>query len=134
MRMFSAFSRLVYNEDMILEEGGRVLIVHRRLFEADHPRYFVGIVDAYEAGVIRVSGYTWVRDSFNGTFARKEELRTKIFSIASGTLIVYQLPSGTDVKAIRFELNKDGKLTLTDGGALKMDLTETVLPRVRAGK
>lgn len=41
---------------MILTQGSKVLICHRRLFEEDQPRLFVGIADAYEDGLAKVAG------------------------------------------------------------------------------
>jgi hypothetical protein len=33
---------------MLLEQGNKLLVTHRRLFEGDLPRFFVGEVEAYE--------------------------------------------------------------------------------------
>jgi hypothetical protein len=43
---------------MMLKEGDKILIAHRRLFEKDDVRFFVGRVDAYEAA----TGHSYVRD------------------------------------------------------------------------
>ena len=45
---------------MILEVGSKLLVVHRRLFENDKSRYFIGKVEHCEDAVARVSGHTWV--------------------------------------------------------------------------
>lgn len=111
---------------MILESGMKVLVTHRRLYENDHNRYFTGIVEGYENGLARVTGNTWVRHAFSGDFKRKEDLRTKIISLASGTLIVYQLPSSVDVDQLTFDVDA-AKVHLTDGKDFYMDLTECVL-------
>ena len=50
----------------LLETGDCLLAVHRRLFDRDDNRLFVGAVDAFESGVIRVTGYTFVRDAMAG--------------------------------------------------------------------
>jgi len=109
---------------MILEPGSKTLIVHRRLFESDSPRYFVGTVDAYEHGVARVTGHTWLVDQLGGSFFRKPDSRTKIISLSAGTMIVYQLPASADLPHIKFE-KYAGRIVLTDGKELKMDLCET---------
>lgn len=109
---------------MILQEGDKLLVVHRRLFEGDKARYFIGIVDGYEHGITKVTGYTWVREQFGGNFTRKGDLKTKIFSIASGTLIIYLLPQEVDLNALQLEHFKDGREILTDGSKFKMDLAE----------
>lgn len=109
---------------MILEEGYKVLVVYRRLYAGDECRFFTGVVDGYESGIVKVSGYSWMTDQFTGTVIEKAELRTKVFSIASGTLIVYQLPNDVDPKRLGFEKKPNGELWLTDGSAFKMNLTE----------
>jgi hypothetical protein len=108
---------------MILESGSIALVFHRRLFDRDSPRCFIGTVDAYEHGVARITGYTWLTDRIGGSLFKKSDLRTKIVSLSAGTLIVYQLPTSTDLTNIKFE-NVGGKLILSDRGELKMDLSE----------
>lgn len=109
---------------MILEAGSKVLVVHRRLFEGDEARYFIGVVDGYESGIAKVSGFSWTRDSLAGTFVEKHEPRTKIFSIMSGTLIVYILPANVDLKKVRFETENNGSSWLAGESGFKMNLTE----------
>ncbi len=114
---------------MILESGAKVLVVHRRLFENDVSRFFVGTVDAYEAGMARVTGFTFTKDPFIGGHQRKPEPRTKIMSLSSGTLIVYQLPNSIDISKLRYEHDRDGRVFLLDDANFKMDLTETTFMR-----
>lgn len=109
---------------MILEEGGKILVVYRRLFEGDEARFFVGVVDGYDSGVVKVTGHSWLKDPFAGALIEKSDLRTKIFSIASGTLIVYELPSELDLRKLRFESRPEGGLWFTDGGKFRLNLTE----------
>jgi hypothetical protein len=110
---------------MILVQGDKVVIVHRRLFADDHARFFVGLVDGYEAGIAKVRGNTWIFDTFSGRLARKNDARTKIFSIASGTLMVYQLASDVELSSLRFETARDDKLVLTDGKGFSADFSES---------
>ncbi|MCP3918091.1 MAG: hypothetical protein GY711_21290 [bacterium] len=111
---------------MILDPGVRVLVAHRRLFEGDQNRYFAGTVDGYEDGVARVTGYTWIRDSYSGEFRRKDDARTKIISLASGTLFVYQLPSEVDVSKLEIR-TEDGGLFLVGSSRFRMDITESII-------
>ncbi|MEX2490545.1 MAG: hypothetical protein WD425_02165 [Nitrospirales bacterium] len=41
---------------MMIEQGEKLFIAHRRLFEKDTPRFFVGEVQAYEAGIAKGKG------------------------------------------------------------------------------
>lgn len=106
----------------MLNQGEKLLIVHRRLFEKDTPRFFVGEVLIYEAGIVKVKGYTFVKDMFSGNMQKKSDLRTKVMSIVSGTLIVYQLPVTALLDSMRFSLDQDGGLVLTDEGGFSMDV------------
>lgn len=123
---------------MILGIGTKVLIAHRRLFEGDHGRYFVGVIEGYEAGIARVDGYSWSRDGYDGTYHRKEDLRTKIVSITSGSVICYQLPSNVHLDSFRI-VTKKTKILACDDREFEMDLSEGVLhkgnaPRSKFGR
>lgn len=109
----------------MLEQGEKLLIVHRRLFEKDIPRFFVGEVLAYEQGIAKVKGHTFVKDLFSGSMKKKPDLRTKVVSIVSGTFIVYQLPVTARLDSMRFSLDQDGGLVLTDEGGFSMDVSES---------
>lgn len=108
----------------MLEQGEKVLIVHRRMFEKDSPRFFVGEVQAYEQGIVKVKGYTFVKDMFSGSMKKKSDLRTKVMSIVSGTLIVYQLPVIVLLDSVTFNRDQDGGLVLMDGEGFSMDMSE----------
>src|SRR5438132_12929098 len=106
---------------MLLNEGDKILVSHRRLFEKDEGRFFIGRVDAYESGVIKATGHSFVRDILGGRMVEKKEARTKILSVASGTLIVYLLPVQSSLETMKFE-SEEGRLSLTDGKGFTMNL------------
>ena len=117
---------------MILEQGNKVFIVHRRLFVEDRVRFFAGIIDEYEGGVAKISGHTWIQDPTTDLFERKEDAQTKIVSIGSSALIVYQLPSEVELSCLKITRENDGRFFLADPGLeFRMDVTETdhILPR-----
>jgi hypothetical protein len=37
---------------MLLKVGDKILVAHRRLYDKDEERFFVGRIEAYEAGVV----------------------------------------------------------------------------------
>ena len=115
---------------MVLTAGSKVLIVHRRLFEGDHPRYFVGQVDGYENGIARVTGQTFVYDVVDGFFEKKKDRRTKIFSILSGNVFCYELPNEVKLDELIFE-HQLHNVFLTDKNHFYMDLTENYRSPVR---
>lgn len=107
----------------LLEPGERLLVVHRRLFEGDDNRFFLGEVEAFDAGAVRVTGYSFVRDAVHGAVCRKHELRTKILSLTSGTLLVYVLPRSLNLEQTELHW-KDADIRLTDGENFTMNLSE----------
>lgn len=109
---------------MLLETGTTVLVAHRRLFENDRSRFFVGRVDAYEGGIARITGYTWIQDGFTGALiGRIDGPRTKLISLSSGALLVYALPTIAP-DAIQFKHDAKGRLWLTDGAEFRLELSE----------
>jgi hypothetical protein len=107
---------------MVLTEGSKVLACHRRLFDSDQPRYFVGEVVAATESVIKINGFSFVRDLGTGKYLRKEDLRTKIISLVAGSHILYELPGNVIVRSLKFTY--DGYLTLADDLGFQMDLAE----------
>jgi hypothetical protein len=118
---------------MILKQGDKILIAHRRLFPRDEARYFIGSVEAYEAGIVKVSGYSYTRDKYTGNVESRENVRTKIVSLSSGTLFVYQLPEGLFLDALTFTY-EDGWLFLTDGKNFSINLTEQITTQGKRGR
>lgn len=110
---------------MILEQGENLLIVHRRLFERDHSRFFVGRVEAYEDGIARVTGYSFARDPDDLVYCRKNECHSKLVSLTSGTLLFYLLPIAIDVAQIQLQSLAPG-LCLTDGESFSMNISEWI--------
>ena len=108
---------------MLLNEDDKILVSHRRLFQTDEMRFFVGRVDAYEAGIVKATGHSYVRDMLGGSFIEKVEVRTKILSLSSGTFLVYQLPGHVEINDLRF-VSQEGRLSLTDGKGYTMNLAE----------
>ncbi len=68
----------------ILSPGEKIHVIHRRRFEKDVRRHFVGEVQGYEQGVARASGYVFVIDDLNKhLFVKRPDLRTKLIPIMS---------------------------------------------------
>jgi hypothetical protein len=109
---------------MLLAAGDKVLVAHRRLYEADHPRLFVGTVVAYEAGFVKIEGWSWVREPVRGEIRKKPDRRTKLISIASPALICYQLPQAVDIERLELKPGPQNQVVFTDGADFSMDLTD----------
>ncbi len=74
----------------------------------------------------KVNGYTFAKDFFTGNIKRKPELRTKIISLVSGNLIVYQLPVTVLLDSLGFTFEEHGGLVLRDEEGFVMDISEAV--------
>jgi len=109
----------------LLKTGDKILIVHRKLFDRDSTRFFIGKIDACSDGLCQVTGHTWLKDPGTGMLLKKEDLRSKMIAVGSSTLLFYKLPEESNLDQIKFTHEKDGRVWLSDGGKLKMDLTET---------
>lgn len=113
----------------MLELKDKVLACHRRLFDADEPRFFAGEVTAFNGAVVKLRGYSFVRDLNTGSLLRKPDERIKLISVIAGTHLLYQLPAAVVIQSLHFKLD-EGLLVLADGAGFEMDLTE----RPRAGR
>ncbi len=111
-------------DHVLLQPSDKILLAHRRLFEGDVPRYFIGDVTAYEDGIAKVHGFTFVRDPSSGEYLRKQDPRTKIVSLTSPAFLVYELPPTTDIAGLAFAVY-DQHVVLTDGQGLEMNMAET---------
>lgn len=106
-----------------LRDGDRVLVIDRRLFKDDNTRLFVGVIEEYEAAVIRIRGYPFHLSPYevSGTERHGQE-RIRILSLTAGDPI-YLLPR--DLEVAKLQLRRSPKtLTLSDGAALSLDLSE----------
>jgi hypothetical protein len=114
----------------LLEPGDVVLAVHRRLFDEDPPRFFLGRVEAYVDGMARVAGQTWVFDEYSEQVLVKEGQRKQLLALSSGMLIVYQLDRDVSLDRTEILYEPDGSIWLTDHRTLRVDLSER--PKRRA--
>lgn len=110
---------------MLLSKGEKIFVAHRRLFEKDGSRFFVGQVDHFEDGIVRTTGHSYLRDNFTGAMLEKPEERTKLLSIVSGTLIVYVIPQHVELNDLEF-VDVGGMLMMRDGKSFSMNLSDTL--------
>ena len=110
-------------KSMILKKGDKIFVAHRRLFEKDEVRFFVGHVEDYDVGVVKATGHSYVRDVMGGQMIEKPEERTKILALFSGALLVYQLPHAVALDQLKF-VTADNHLSLTDDKNFVMNLEE----------
>ena len=108
----------------LLSPGEKIHVMHRRRFEKDVRRHFVGEVETDEQGVARASGYVFVIDDLSKhLFVKRPDRRTKFVPIGPGDVIVNVIPQTLDLERVAYEL-KDRSLLVTDGSAWSMDAKE----------
>jgi hypothetical protein len=108
---------------MILEKDDVVLLSNRRMFQHEEARFFLGRTLAREGALIKLEGFSFVRDMSNGHVVKKDEKRVKIMSLASPGYIVYVLPSDTNIEAADIEGGAVDAM-LVDGSRPLMNLSE----------
>jgi hypothetical protein len=108
---------------MVVAVGEYVHVVERRRFDSDLRRHFVGQVDQVDGSAMRVIGYTFVYDSGVTRYVRSSGPRTRVIALNSGGLVINVAPPDTRIDDVRYE-DRDGRLTVTDGGAFNLDVNE----------
>ena len=108
---------------MILQHGEKVHVIHRRYFEKEPHRHFVGVVEHYEQGVARVTGHVYTVDRTRFAFVRRPEKRTRILPLVSGDLLVNILPPSVNLDKIVYKQDKKS-VRVTDGSEWFLDLSE----------
>jgi len=108
---------------VVIKPGDKILIVHRRLFEKDNTRFFIGGVEEYDGRLAKVTGFTFSQDLGTGHVHKKADPRTKIVAIGSGTVLAYLLTGDPQIDKLQF-VHTGSKLSLIDDAGFKMDLTE----------
>lgn len=111
-------------QSLLLNPGEKIHVIHRRYFEKDVRRHFVGQVEAFADGVARASGYVFVIDDLNKhLFVRRPDRRIKLIPITTGDVLVNVIPDSVDLAQVRYELG-DRTLRVTDGSTWIMDVKE----------
>jgi hypothetical protein len=108
---------------MILQPGEKLHVIHRRKMEREPHRHFVGVVEAYENGVARVTGHVYTVDTVKSAFFRRPDKRTRILAISSGDLLVNVLPPEVNLDKIVYKLEKKA-VRVTDGSEWYLDISE----------
>lgn len=108
---------------MLIDQGDIILVSHRRMFERDESRFFLGRTIASEGPLLKAEGYSFVRDLSNGMIIKKQEKRIKLVSLDSPGHIVYQLPGGIDVDAVGIE-SGNGDAYMVEGKKRLLNLSE----------
>jgi hypothetical protein len=108
---------------MILRSGEKIHVIHRRYYDKDAHRHFIGSVEAYEDGIARVIGHVYTVDTVKFQYMRRPEVRTRILSIVGGDLLINIIPPTVNLDQITYKQEKKG-VRVTDGSEWHLDLSE----------
>jgi hypothetical protein len=98
----------------VLSAGEKIHIIHRRHLEKEPHRHFVGLVEAYEGGIARVTGYIFTVDPVRFEFIRRPDPRTRIVSLLSGDILVNIIPLAVDLDKVIYQQEAKA-VRVTDG-------------------
>lgn len=108
----------------IVRRGEMVHVGQIPRFERDVRRHFIGVVEAYDQGLMRVSGYSYVvEDPKRPLFQRRPERRTKVVSLVAAGHSIYIIPPGVNLEDIHYKMIQN-RMVVTDGRAWTMDVKE----------
>jgi hypothetical protein len=108
---------------MILQKGEKIHVIHRRHFDKDPHRHFLGVVDDYENGLARVTGHIFTVDTVKFTFFRRPDQRTRIVALQSGDLLINILPPSVNLEKVIYKPEKKS-VRVTDGSDWYMDISD----------
>lgn len=108
---------------MILRCGEKIHVIHRRHYEKDAHRHFIGTVESYESGVARVVGHVFTVDTVKFQYVRRPEVRTRIISVVSGDLLINVIPASVDLEKVSYKHEKKS-VRVSDGSDWFLDLSE----------
>ena len=108
---------------MILKQGEKVHVIHRRIYEKDHHRHFIGVVDVYHQGVARITGHVYTVDAVKFAFVKRPEVRTRLISVISGDVLVNVIPSKVNLEKITYKQERKA-VRVSDGSDWHLDLSE----------
>lgn len=109
--------------ERILKTGEKIHVIHRQLYEGDARRHFIGVVEACEGAIARVTGYLFAMDSKLNQFVKRNSSRTRLIPLDSAGVIVNVLPATAQIERITYKYRPAGDVLVTDGGDWHLDLT-----------
>jgi hypothetical protein len=109
---------------MLIDEGDKVLATVRRLYEAEYPRFFIGVVEAASETVARILGSVYIWDPYRGAVVQREGRRRKLIPFSSPHFIVHSLDRDVNLDTLSFTADTNGRIWLMDGDKPIMELAE----------
>jgi hypothetical protein len=109
---------------VLLSKGDKIFVVARRLFPEDLRRHFVGeVVEASET-TVKVRGFAFIYDDVQSDFVRREDIRTRIFSLTDVGNIINVLPSDAILREVQYMVDNQNQRIVSDGKTFKINVSE----------
>jgi len=109
---------------MVLQQGEKVHVITRRLFEGDIRRHFVGEVQDASDSAARLCGYVFVFDVGRSQFIKRPERRVRIIGLADSGSIINVIPAEVDLNAVFYQISEENHTVFTDGKSFSLDINE----------
>jgi hypothetical protein len=110
----------------MLKQNNNILLIHNPHFEGDISRFFIAKVMDLQNNLVKAKGQTWIKNPKTGQFLKKEDERTKIFSIGSAQTILYLLPDTVKMELMEIMVTKNGATFITDTSNFNMNISDRV--------
>jgi hypothetical protein len=109
---------------MVINNGEKVHVIYRPIFEHSVRRHFLGEVVASDGPVCRLEGFVFVYDSKSTTFIRKPERRISIFDLSESGYIVNVIDAGVNLDQVSYRYTRDSGLIATDDKGFTLNINE----------
>ena len=113
----------------MLSKGDKLFLITRRSFESDLRRHFVGEVLEVSAATVMVSGYSFVFDQTINEFARRDNKRTRIFSLIDAGGVIFLLPRDAYLEDISYSLDDQRRRIISDQKTFKLNISDFGIDR-----
>ena len=109
---------------MVVTVGEKIHVITRRLFETDLRRHFIGEVEACTDLLVRARGYAIVFDTTTSEFVRRNEERTRVFSLLDANFIINVVPKSVVIDDVHYREDERNRRVVTDGRDFAMNVSE----------
>ena len=109
--------------DRCIAPGDKLHIMTRRLFADDLRRHFVGEVVNDGDGMCVIKGYTYVFNPSSNKYQKRDQLRTRVFSLMDVGHIVNKFPPEVVIQSLEYCI-VGGRLVVTDMKDCLLDINE----------
>ena len=109
---------------MLIEEGTKLHVSYRAVFEKSTRRHFLGVVTKCDGVVCLLQGYAFVYDPKLETYQRKPEIRTTVIDLAESGYVVNIIDANVNLDDVRYKYLQETGMVATDGKSFSLDINE----------